>query len=131
MSIRGAWYFDAIGARFLPHSAAFHKDGILHVTFPDAAEADRSAGMGIGIWERVSSNEYRLKFIENNAVRATNLPETTLVVEGTVSVNGDKFEGPATATYYDMQGNLTEGPYPAILKGQRITFDSHPPVMEV
>lgn len=128
-TVQGAWYVDTVGAPFTPHLFAFHSDGILHVTFPDAAEANNSAGMGIGVWERVSKNKYRGKFIENNADKTTNKFTTNLIVTFTIEVSGNTLIGPASASYFDGDGVLTQGPFPATLNGQRITFDSNPPIV--
>lgn len=125
----GVWYVDTIGAPFTPHMFAFHDDGILHVTFPDAAEKENSAGMGIGVWRVNGENKIEGKFVENNADKSTNQFTTNLIVTFVVEVNKDNFSGPATANYYNGVGELTQGPFPATLKGQRITFDSAPPVV--
>jgi len=127
--VEGAWYVDTLGAPFTPHLFAFHPDGILHITFPDAAERTNSAGMGIGVWERQGS-QVRGKFLENNADKATNLFTSNLIVTFMLTlVSADQFLGQASASYYDARGRLMQGPFPATLKGQRITFDSLPPVV--
>jgi hypothetical protein len=126
----GAWYVDTVGAPFTPHLFAFDPDGLLHVTFPDAAERDNSAGMGVGVWES-SGKRCSGRFIENNADRLTNAFTTNLIVKFSITVfgRGNRFEGTATAGYYDRDGVLINGPFAAELLGQRITMDSRPPVV--
>jgi hypothetical protein len=126
--VEGAWYVDTLGAPFTPHLFAFHNDGILHVTFPDAAEKNNSAGMGIGAWDK-TGKRYAGKFIENNADKRTNLFTSNLIVTFVITVDGNTFSGPAQASYFGANGQLLEGPFPATLKGQRITLDSAAPVV--
>lgn len=117
--IVGAWYFDA-PAPFAPHLAAFHDDNTLEVMFPDAAEAARSASMGVGAWSKVNRNTYKGKFYEINATRATNQFESNLIVVFTITVDRNSFTGTATATYHSADGTLLEGPYTGPLTGWRI-----------
>lgn len=115
----GAWYFQA-PAPFAPHLATFHDDGTVVVMFPDAAEAGRSASTGAGAWKRVHNNVYRGTFYEINASRDTNTFQSDLIVEFQITVIGNKFTGTATASYFDADGNLLEGPYEGPLTGTRI-----------
>jgi hypothetical protein len=66
-------------------------------------------------------SSYKGTFFEVNADKSTNAFTTLLVVTFEVTVNGDRFEGPASASYYDGNRNLVDGPFPATLKGQRFT----------
>jgi hypothetical protein len=127
--ITGAWYVDTVGAPFTPHLFAFHADGILGITFPDAAEATNSAGMGIGVWRKLE-NVITGKFLENNADKATNKFTSNLVVTFTVTnLTQTTFRADAQASYFNAAGVRIDGPFPATLKGQRITFGSNAPIV--
>lgn len=127
-TIVGAWYVDAVGAPFAPHAMLFHDDGTVEITNPDAAEATNSSSDGMGAWiER--HHQIVGQFLEVNADKATNKFTTNLIVTFTLTVDGDSFSGPANATYYDGNGQAVAGPFPATLKGQRITSDSPAPVI--
>lgn len=123
-SIVGAWYVDTVGAPFVPHGITFHIDGTLDLTNPDAAEATNSSSAGMGAWTLASTrNGVRGRFFEVNADKTTNLFTSILVVTFKVTVSGDTFSGPASASYFDGDRNLIAGPFPATLKGQRFTVD--------
>lgn len=118
-SVVGAWYFQA-PAPFMPHLATFHEDGNLVVMFPDAAEASRSASTGAGQWKRVGHSTFIGKFYEINANRDTNTFQSNLIVTFRITVSATSFTGTATANYYDLGGNLLEGPFAGPLTGARI-----------
>lgn len=127
-TVVGAWYVDAVGAPFAPHAMLFHNDGTVEITNPDAAEATNSSSDGMGAWIE-KQRQVVGQFLEVNADKATNKFTTNLIVTFTLTVNGDSFSGPANATYYDGNGQPVAGPFPATLKGQRITSDSSAPVI--
>ncbi len=126
-SVVGAWYVDAVGAPFAPHAAAFHPDSTMLMTNPDAAEATNSSSAGIGAWKPIRGCTVAVQFLEVNADRKTNTFSSTLVVTGQVTTDGDAFTGPVQARYYDGKDRLMAGPFPATLKGQRITVGAPPP----
>lgn len=133
--IVGAWYVDTIGAPFLPHAMAFTSDGQVFITNPDAAEAGNSSSAGMGAWV-AQRRDVAGKFLEVNANKAgpqANKFWSNLIVTFKVTVRGDRFEGPALATYYDGEGHPIAGltNLDATLKGQRITVDSPAPVVFV
>lgn len=127
--IVGAWYVDTVGAPFEPHGITFHADQTLDLTNPDAAEATNSSSAGMGAWETGTKNVYKGRFFEVNADKTTNKFTTILVVTFQITVNGDKFSGPASASYFDGDRNLVNGPFPATLHGQR--FEVTGPVPDV
>lgn len=122
----GAWYVDTIGAPFAPHGISFHADGIIDLTNPDAAEASNSSSAGMGEWVATKTG-IRGAFFEVNADKGTNQFTTLLIVRFEVKVSGDSFRGPATAEYYDGNRNLVNGPFPAMLVGQRFTVNGPVP----
>jgi hypothetical protein len=96
----------------------FHADKTLSLTNPDAAEATNSSSAGYGQWQ-VDKKTISGRFFEVNADKTTNKFTTLLIVTFTVTVDGDRFAGPATAEYYDKDRRLVQGPFPAELLGQR------------
>lgn len=124
-SIVGAWQVDAVGAPFQPHVAAFHSDQTMEIDNPEAGDPHTSDSVGYGPWaasQTGDNNSIRGKFVEINADRTTNQFVSKLVVTYTVRVTGNSFTGPAEATYYNPDGSLQAGPFPATLNGSRITL---------
>lgn len=119
-AIIGAWYVDTLGAPFAPHGISFHADGIIDLTNPDAAEATNSSSAGMGEWVPTKTG-FKGVFIEVNADKTTNDFTTLLRVTFEVQVNGNTFQGPAVAEYFDGNRVRVAGPFPADLRGQRIT----------
>jgi hypothetical protein len=110
-----------VGAPFEPHGIIFHADGTMILTNPDAAEAQNSSSAGYGVWIK-TKNGVKGRFFEVNADKTTNKFTTILVVDFSLTVDGNRFTGPATATYYDGSRAVVAGPFPAELKGQRFTI---------
>lgn len=137
-AVVGAWYVDTVGAPFLGHNMAFLvSDGVNVVLIdnPDAAEAHNSSSSGKGGW-KVRNGAISGQFLEVNANKdgpTANKFWSNLMVKFRITVRGDRFEGPALATYYDGAGRPIAGltDLPATLKGQRITDDSPAPVVFV
>lgn len=126
--IVGAWYVDTVGAPFAPHAMIFHSDGTVQITNPDAAEKTNSSSAGYGSWKAVRGG-FAGQFLEVNADKTTNQFTSNLIVRFRITLHGDRFDGPADATYYNSDGNAVQGPFPATLKGQRISVDSGAPVL--
>jgi hypothetical protein len=127
----GAWYVDAVGAPFAPHVMAFTSDGIVLISNPDAAERTNSSSAGMGPWSTDRAGRIIGNFLEVNADKSNNLFTTNLVVTFILTVHGDRFEGPALATYYDAAGQPIDGlqNLPATLKGQRRSVGAGAPVV--
>lgn len=130
-AIVGAWYVDAIGAPFAPHVMAFTSDGVVLIANPDAAERTNSSSAGMGAWSVDRAGRIVGQFLEVNADKTTNGFTTNLIVRFTLTVRGDRLNGPAFATYYDPAGHPVDGlqDLPATLKGQRIGPDTAAPVV--
>ena len=125
LSVVGVWFVNADGAPFQPHLATFHTDGTMLIDNPEAGDSNTSDSAGMGPWQidpNSSGNVIDGKFEEINADRTTNAFVSTLIVTFTITVTGDTFTGPAQATYYNPDGTLQQGPYPATLNGTRITL---------
>ncbi len=126
-SVVGVWFVNAVGAPFQPHLATFHPDGTMIIDNPEAGDPHTSDSAGMGPWQiqqdqNGDGNVINGKFEEINADRTTNAFVSTLIVTYTITVNGNTFTGPAQATYYNPDGTLQAGPFPATLNGTRITL---------
>ena len=119
----GVWFVNAVGAPFQPHLATFHSDGTMLIDNPEAGDTRTSDSAGMGPWQldpNGNGNVFDGKFEEINASRTTNAFVSTLIVTFTITVNGSTFTGPAEATYYNPDGTVQAGPFPATLNGTRI-----------
>lgn len=120
----GVWFVNAVGAPFQPHIATFHHDGSMIIDNPEAGDPHTSDSAGMGPWQIVNGNINQVsgKFEEINADRTTNAYVSYLIVTFTITISGNTFTGPANATYYNPDGTLQQGPYPATLNGTRLTL---------
>lgn len=120
----GVWFVNAVGAPFQPHLLTFHSDGTMLIDNPEAGDPHTSDSAGMGPWRVKQDGNKGVtvvgKFEEINADRTTHAFVSTLVVTFQVTVKGDTFTGPAEATYYNPDGTVQAGPFPATLNGQRI-----------
>ncbi|MDE2590452.1 MAG: hypothetical protein KGL95_12415 [Patescibacteria group bacterium] len=124
-NIVGAWTVNAVGAPFQPHVMEFHGDQTLEIDNPEAGDTHTSDSVGMGPWsigQDGNNNDITGKFVEINADRTTNQYVSKLVVTFTVTVSGNSFTGPASATYYNPDGSLQAGPFPATLNGTKVTL---------
>lgn len=119
-SLVGVWFVSAVGAPFQPHLATFHSDGTMVIDNPEAGDPHTSDSAGMGPWVSKKHNVIVGAFEEINANRTTHKFVSRLRVEYTITLSGNTFVGPASATYYNPDGTLQGGPYPATLKGSRI-----------
>jgi hypothetical protein len=123
----GVWFVNAVGAPYQPHLVTFHPDGTMVIDNPEAGDPHTSDSVGMGPWQiqqdqNGDGNIVIGKFEEINADRTTNAFVSTLIVTYTITVNGNTFTGPAQASYYNPDGTLQAGPFPATLNGTRITL---------
>lgn len=123
-NVVGAWFVNAVGAPFQPHVATFHSDQTMEIDNPEAGDTHTSDSMGMGPWSVNPNNNNVIsgKFVEVNADRTTNQYVSKLIVTYTITVTGNTFTGPAQATYYNPDGTLQAGPFPATLNGTKITL---------
>jgi hypothetical protein len=124
-SVVGVWFVNAVGAPFQPHLATFHADGTMLIDNPEAGDPHTSDSVGMGPWrvqqDDNGKNETVVgKFEEINADRTTHAFVSTLIVTYTITVHRNTFTGPAQATYYNPDGTIQAGPFPATLNGTRI-----------
>lgn len=119
----GVWFVNAVGAPFQPHMVTFHSDGTMEIDNPEAGDPHTSDSVGMGPWQlNPSSGTVTGKFEEINADRDTHQFVSTLIVTFTITVTGNTFTGPAEATYYNPDGTLQMGPFPATLNGTLLTL---------
>jgi hypothetical protein len=118
--IVGAWDVDALGAPFRPHVMTFHSDGTMLIDNPDAGDPSTSDSVGMGPWA-YRNGAVIGKFEEITADRVTHQFVARLIVTFTLTVNGNRFTGPAEATFHNADGT-TQGPFPATLTGTRLTL---------
>lgn len=123
-NVIGTWFVNAVGAPFQPHVATFHSDQTMEIDNPEAGDTHTSDSMGMGPWKVNENNNAVItgKFVEINASRTTNQYVSKLVVTYTITVTGNTFTGPAQATYYNPDGTVQAGPFPATLNGTKITL---------
>lgn len=119
-AIVGVWFVDAVDAPFEPHLFTFHSDQTMLSSNPDAGDPQTSDSDGMGPWAAHGDAHIVGAFEEINADRDTHQFVSRLRVEYSVSIRGDTFTGPATATYFEPDGSLLQGPFPATLNGSRI-----------
>jgi hypothetical protein len=121
-SVVGVWFVNAVGAPFQPHIATFHPDGTMLIDNPESGDSHTSDSAGMGPWQIKGNNSHTVvgKFEEINADRTTHAFVSTLIVTFQITVKGNTFTGPAEATYYNPDGTVQAGPFPATLNGTRI-----------
>jgi hypothetical protein len=119
-TIVGVWFVDAVGAPFEPHLFTFHADQTMLSSNPDAGDPQTSDSDGMGPWAASGGNQIIGAFEEINADRDTHEFVSRLRVEYTITLDGSTFTGPASATYFNPDGTLQQGPFPATLNGRRI-----------
>ena len=119
--IVGTWVVKASGAPFPYHMFVFNADGTMQQANPDAGDARTSDSDGKGVWVS-EQGRIRGKFVELTADRTTH----QFVARGEISyelrLSGDAFDGSATARFYDIDGQLIQGPIATPLVGQRVTL---------
>lgn len=120
--IVGVWFVNAVGAPFEPHLFTYHADRTMLSANPDAGDSHTSDSDGMGPWAHKVDNTFTGAFEEINADRTTHQFVSRLRVEYTITLSGDTFTGPATANYYNPDGSLQQGPFPATLNGKRINL---------
>lgn len=120
--IVGVWFVNAVGAPFQPHLFTFHSDHTMLSSNPDAGDPHTSDSDGMGPWAASAPNIVVGAFEEINADRTSHQYVSRLRVEYTIKLDGDTFTGPAVANYFNPDGSLQQGPFPATLNGTRIAL---------
>src|SRR5690348_3934583 len=124
--IVGVWFVNAVGAPFQPHLFTFHSDHTMISSNPDAGDPHTSDSDGMGPWAVGRAGTVFGAFEEINADRTTHQYVSRLRVEYTIKLDGDTFTGPAVANYFNPDGSLQQGPFPATLNGTRVALPGRP-----
>lgn len=118
--IVGVWEITADGAPFRHHVMTFHADGTMAQSNPDHGNRITSDSNGMGVW-RAEGPAIVGAFLEFTVDRANPDLVTKGVVHFELFVTGVSLEGTAAANFYDLAGNLLNGPLKADLTGTRFT----------
>ena len=121
-SIVGAWFVKDPGAPFPYHMYVFNADGTMQQANPDAGDPHSSDSDGKGVWV-TDGDRIKGKWVEVIADRASHKFTGRAEISYDIKVNVDNFTGTDSASSYDPNGTLTEGPSsPTPLEGKRVTF---------
>jgi hypothetical protein len=118
-AIVGAWFVKAPEAPFQYHMFIFNSDGTMQQTNPDAGDPNTSDSNGMGVW-LPDGDRIKGKFVEVTADRTTRQFVSRGEISFSIKVNGNDFNGTASAIFYDAKGLRLRGPLPATLEGQRV-----------
>ncbi len=100
----------------------FNADGTMQQANPDAGDPRSSDSDGKGIWV-VNGDRIKGKWVEVIADRASHKFTGRAEISYDVKVDADTFAGTDSASSYDANGTLTDGPTsPTPLEGKRVTL---------
>ncbi len=122
--IVGAWFVKDPGAPFPYHMHVFNADGTMQQANPDAGDPNRTVVIATAraCWV-TDGDRIKGKWVEVIADRASHKFTGRAEISYDVKVNVDTFTGTVTASSYDANGVLTEGPAsPTALEGKRVKF---------
>jgi len=117
--IVGVWLVRAPEAPFPLHMFAFHADGTVEQSNPDAGDPNTSDSNLMGVW-RPDGAGVRGKLVEVAADRATHQFVRRVEISFSLRVTGDTFGGTAEARFYDAAGRPAGGHVQATLAGERV-----------
>lgn len=117
--IVGVWLVRAPEAPFPLHMFAFHADGTVEQSNPDAGDPRTSDSNLMGVW-RADGPGVRGKLVEIAADRATHRLVSRTEISFALRVTGDAFSGTAEARSYDAAGQPSGSPVQATLEGARV-----------
>ena len=115
----GTWLVTIPEAPFPLHMFAFHADGTVQQSNPDAGDPNSSDSSAMGV--RLADRDgYKGKLIEVTADRTTRQFTSRGEITFWLKVNGNALSGTAVASFYDSNGRKVRGPVQATLEGQRV-----------
>jgi hypothetical protein len=117
--IVGVWLVRAPEAPFPLHLFAFHSDGTVEQSNPDAGDPNTSDSNLMGVW-RPDGADVSGKLVEVAADRTTHQLVRRVEISFSLRVTGDTFSGTAEARFYDAAGQPSGGHVRASLAGQRV-----------
>jgi hypothetical protein len=115
----GTWLVTAPEAPFPLHMFAFHPDGTVQQSNPDAGDPNSSDSNAMGVW-LADRDGIRGKLVEITADRTTHKFTSRGEISFSLKVNGNALSGTAIAVFYDAGGRRVRGPVRATLEGQRV-----------
>jgi len=119
-AIVGTWVVSASRAPFPMHLFAFHSDGIVQQSNPDAGDPNTSDSSAMGVWV-AAGDEIKGKIVEVTADRKTRRFVSRGDISFTLKVTGDAFGGEASAMFYNAAGGKLRGPVTTPMTGRRVT----------
>ena len=117
--IVGTWFVKIPEAPFPYHMFVFHPDGTIQQSNPDAGDPNTSDSNGMGVWVE-DGDRIKGKFVEVTADRTTRQFVSRGEISFSIKVNGNAFDGTASAIFYDHEGGRLRGPLAATLQGKRV-----------
>ena len=117
--IVGAWIVKIPDAPFPLHMFAFHADGTVEQSNPDAGDPNTSDSNLMGAW-RADGDSYRGKLVEITADRISRRFATRGEISFALKVSGNTFEGMASATFFEASGRPVRGPVQVKMQGERV-----------
>jgi hypothetical protein len=124
-SIVGTWFVTDIDAPILFHMYVFNADGTMQQANPDAGNEKTSDSDGKGIWI-AKGDRIKGKWVEVTADRSTHKFVGRGELSFDLKVDGDRFTGPGSFLFFDVDGKLIKGPDPTTLTGTRVTLTPPP-----
>jgi hypothetical protein len=115
----GTWLVTIPEAPFPLHMFAFHPDGTVQQSNPDAGDPNGSDSSAMGEW-LADRDAIEGKLVEITADRTTHRFVSRGEISFSVKVSGNALSGTATAVFYDASGLKVRGPVQATLQGQRV-----------
>ena len=117
--IVGVWLVRAPQAPFPLHLFAFHSDGTVEQSNPDAGDPRSSDSNLMGVW-RAAGPGISGRLVEVAADRTTHQFVSRTEISFSLRVTGDTFSGTAEARLYDAAGRPSGEPVQATLAGERV-----------
>ena len=117
--IVGVWLVRAPEAPFPLHLFAFHADGTVEQSNPDAGDPNTSDSNLMGAWKPDGAGVSG-KLVEVAADRTTHQLVSRTEIAFTLRVTGDTFSGTADARFYDAEGQPSGRHVQATLAGERV-----------
>lgn len=115
----GAWLINIPGAPFPNHLFAFHADGTVVQSNPDAGDGRTSDSALMGAW-RPSADGYQGTLVEVTADRDSHAFAGRTVITLNLRVRGDRLTGDGVASFYRPDGGVAREPVRFTLSGERI-----------
>ncbi len=116
----GTWLVRMPDAPFPMHMFAFHADGTVQQSNPDAGDTRHSDSNLLGAW-RTDGSGYRGRLVEVTAARATGRFAGRVEISFVLAVQGDALRGTATAAFFDADGASAGSPVQVPMTGERVS----------